>query len=477
MRKGLIHSSVTRLRLVVLLIGLSVPVFAETNSQETSKAPAKEAGQEPLTEVVHYDKSGVELWWRYYIDAESLRVRGTPDPKAEEIGRLKRNDRVQIVDLLDDTTKFVEVKVVRGELMKLNSTHRMFISYEYLSKKDSQNNISSKYFVIQNVATEVTRVYEKCDQGPQCKHKLIYEADMVVGRRKNSLIDPMEWYTYLGVMKIHYWEKFHEDSIGHYPAWYGKDYPPVPPPGSSFFDWSNRDVMPDDRGEMRGAFGWFTAMVAPNANSQWIHGTVGWGADGDKAIEITRNFLLSSVADARSSGCTRLENGAISFLRHILPPGTPVIRVYAKEAVEEPLLHRYRDQKVKGVFKYILTKSNSVNNTGAETIERSAVLARGVDRSHWLEEGTYYYDRYPTVRKFRWVPGGIGAGTGSLGNVYKVPEDEMKGYFMIDTGRFLKYDHPRSLPVGGMPLVVIPDYTKAPESIQVLEPISFQDSN
>jgi hypothetical protein len=351
----------------------------------------------------------------------------------------------------------------------LNEKHRLYVAYQYLSEVISQNNISGKYFVVQNVATEVTRVYEKCEQGNQCKHRLIYESDMVVGRRKNSLLEPSEWFTKLGVTKIRHWVKWHEDRERHYPAWFGKDYPPVPPPGSSFFDWADSDIMPDERGVMRGAFGWFAAILSPSPDEQWIHGTVGWGSDGAKSIEITRNFLISSLNDVRSSGCTRLENAAIAFLRHILPAGTPIIRVYAKEAVEDAYLHRYTQQKVKGVFEYILTRSNRIGDPDAGSIERKSVLKRKVPQDLWMEEGTYYYDRYPTVREFHWSPGGIGSGTGSLGNIYKVDEDQMRGYFLIDTGRFVNYHHPYSLPVAGIPGLFLPDYTIAPVTVRPLD--------
>ncbi len=334
---------------------------------------------------------------------------------------------------------------------------------------------TGKYFVIQNVATETTRVYEKCNDLSKCHHNLVFEAEMVVGRRKNSFVEAKEWYTHLGVNKIQYWEKFHEDGNGHYPAWYSKNYPAVPPPGSSFYDWFDRDVMPDDRGVMRGAFGWFTAMLGPNAHAQWLHGTAGWGSDGDKYIEITRNALISTVRDARSSGCTRIENGAIAYLRHILPAGTPVIRVYAKEAVEEASLAHYQNQKTRVPFYYILTKSNRINDKRAETIERNAVLARDVPSSEWLEEGVYNVDRYPTVRKYRVSPGWIGAGSGALGNVYRIYFNEFEGHYLVDTGRFVKYKHPESLPVAGISNVIVPDYTVAPNTVEPHEPNSYEE--
>jgi hypothetical protein len=331
-----------------------------------------------------------------------------------------------------------------------------------------------KYFVIQNVATETTRVYEKCSNTP-CRHRLVFESEMVVGRRKSTFFDAKEWFTHLGVTKILYWDKFHQDGQGHYPAWYSKNYPNVPPPGSSFYDWFERDVMPDDRGVMRGAFGWFTAMLGPNANAQWMHGTAGWGADGDKYIQITRNVFISTVRDARSSGCTRIENGAIAYLRHILPAGTPIIRVYAKEAVEEPSLASYENQKSRVPFYYILTKSSRINDKAAETIERSSVLARKVPTSEWIEEGSYQIDRFPTVRPYRLSPGWIGAGSGALGNVYRVFFTEFEGHYLIDSGRFVKYQHPSSLPTAGISGVVVPDYTKAPSSVEPQDPETDQE--
>lgn len=345
---------------------------------------------------------------------------------------------------------------------------------DFLTVADDQKR-PTKYFVIQNVATETTRVYERCTTSPDCSHRLVFESEMVVGRRKIDFVDPMEWYTQLGVMNIHHWDKFHEDADHHYPAWYSSRYPAVPPPGADFQDWFSKEVMPNGKGVMRGAFGWFTAILAPNAAHQWVHGTAGWGADGDRFIEVTRNFLLSTFNDVRSSGCTRIENGAIAFLRHILPIGTPVIRVYAKEAMQEPDLKDYTQQKTKDPFYYILTRTDKINDQTAGTIERQAVLARKVQSSDWIEEGLYTVDRFPTVRPYRSTPGWIGAGSGAIGNVYRVPFYEFEGYYLIDSGRFVNYQHPKSLPVGGLAGVIVPDYTLAAPSVEPKEPLNYQE--
>lgn len=364
---------------------------------------------------------------------------------------------------------------VMSESAMAQSQDESLAERDFTDPTELPEKTNEKYFVIQNVATETARVYEKCNDLTKCQHRLIFEAEMVVGRRKNSFVDAKEWYTHLGVNRIKYWDKYHEDGNGHYPAWYAKNYPAVPPPGSSFYDWFERDVMPDDRGVMRGAFGWFTAILGPNAQAQWMHGTAGWGSDGDKYIKITRNTLISSVRDARSSGCTRLENGAIAYLRHLLPVGTPVIRVYAKEAVEEPSLAHYSSQKLRTPFYYILTKSDRVNDSKADTIERKTVLARGVPASEWIEEGLYNVDQYPTVRKYHASPGWIGAGSGALGNVYRIYFNEFEGHYLVDTGRFVKYQHPTSLPVSGIPDVVVPDYTVAPDSTEPHAPDSYEE--
>ncbi|MEY4615290.1 MAG: hypothetical protein RJB66_250 [Pseudomonadota bacterium] len=425
--------------------------------------------------VVPSAKAKLKVGLNYFVDADTIKVRLAPVKEEEAIGRLHRNDLVSIVSLLDDANPFVEVKVVSGRGVSLNAYDRLYVSAEYLSAKNSQNNISTQYFVVQNVATEVTRVYEKCTKYAGCPHRLVFESDMVVGRRKNSLFSPEEWYTHLGVNKIQYWDKFHEDGEGHYPAWYSKDYPPVPPPGSDFSDWFDSDVMPNKNGQMRGAFGWFAAILGPKANYQWIHGTAGWGSDGPKFIDVTRNLFLSSINDARSSGCTRLENGAVAFLRHIIAAGTPIIRVYAREAVWQPSLYSYKSQKQRVPFFYILTKSSPINDSRAATIERQAVLDRGVPASEWLEEGVYNIDQYPTVRKYRFSPGFIGAGTGALGNIYRIYGSEFNGHFLVDTGRFYKYAHPKSLPASGMSGVIVPDYTVAPLNTPPLEPIDYED--
>lgn len=422
-----------------------------------------------------FSKATLKVGQTYFVDADSIKVRLEPTKEAEAVGRLHRNDQVSLVDVLDETVPFVQVKIVSGKGTVLNAYERLYVSAEYLSEQNSQNNVSTKYFVIQNVATEVTRIYEKCTKYAGCAHRLVFESDMVVGRRKNSFFNAEEWYTHLGVNKIQYWDKFHEDGEGHYPAWYSKNYPAVPPPGSDFSDWFDSDVMPNKDGKMRGAFGWFTAMLGPDANAQWIHGTAGWGSDGPKFIDVTRNLFLAGINDARSSGCTRIENGAIAYLRHILPPGTPIIRVYAKEAVEMPSLITYKNQKTRVPFYYILTKSSPINDSKGATIERQAVLNRGVPASEWLEEGVFNIDQYPTVRKYRFSPGFIGAGTGALGNIYRIYSSEFHGHLLIDTGRFLNYRHPESLPVSGMSGVIVPDYTKAPSNAMALEPINYDE--
>ncbi|MFN7453366.1 MAG: hypothetical protein ACK5RO_01770, partial [Pseudobdellovibrionaceae bacterium] len=85
----------------------------------------------------------------------------------------------------------------------------------------------------------------------------------------------------------------------------------------------------------------------------------------------------------RSSGCTRLENRAVALTRHLLPVGTEVIRVYAMEGLRDTSLSRYSLQREKRPWEFILTKEG-VRQSNGPTIDRSAVLARGVPSSSYL---------------------------------------------------------------------------------------------
>lgn len=305
----------------------------------------------------------------------------------------------------------------------------------------------SRYLLVQNIATERARVYERCVSSP-CRHKLIFESEMVVGRQEGDWGNPTRFITWLGRYKITKWVKFYEDNEGHYPSWYHPQYPAIPRPKSrdelSATYWMSHQALPGGRGNGRGAFGWFAAMVGPNANSQWIHGTYGWGIEGDRYIDYTRSFWVNLFANPRSAGCTRFENRAVAFLRHILSEGTDVVRIYAREAYLDPNLTAYKNRPEARNFPWILT-TEGVQSSTAGSIEANAVRKRGVKASQVLESGNYTIDMVPTAV-------GLGGGnrdSGNSGNTYGIPENRFVGYLLVDAGLTYGYHHPRGLPIGG----------------------------
>lgn len=302
---------------------------------------------------------------------------------------------------------------------------------------------ASKYFIIQNVATEKNRVYEKCSEYPGCPHKLVFETDMLVGKDKDDT------RTILGVFKINNWVKFYQDKAAKYPSWYDPNYPKTPAPDSSSRDWMKNKYMPNGEGDVRGAFGWYAATLEPNAFGQWMHGTIGWGSDGDKFINKAKKGFIAFFADLRSHGCSRHENRAIAYLRHLVSIGTPVIKVYAEEKISDASLARYESQKAPILFNYILTK-DQVRANNSDSIEYSVVqekLNKGlITENDILEQGSYLADRYPTVQA---INEDKSAKSGKSGDVYDIGREKFRGVFLIDEGRLVNYRHPSELNVGG----------------------------
>ena len=141
-----------------------------------------------------------------------------------------------------------------------------------------------------------------------------------------------------------------------------------------------------------------------------------------------------------SSGCTRHENRAIAYMRHLLPEGTEVYRVYAREALRDEHLSRYENQKSKPVWNWILT-NEGVNTEGPDS-DANMVLSRNVPTENILEKGSFEVDQYPD---------GIGLWGGAsektrqryiTGNVYGIKSDDFRGVFLVDEGQFVDYQHP-----------------------------------
>lgn len=313
-----------------------------------------------------------------------------------------------------------------------------------------------KYVVIQNVATEKTRVYELCYATPGCAHKMVFETDMLVGKREEG-----DTRTLLGTYRISQWVKFYEDGKKLYPSWYDPSYPMPPEADDSARKWFKEKYMPNGVGEMRGAFGWYAAHVEPNAYGQWMHGTIGWGSNGDEFISRAKKGFISIFVDLRSHGCTRHENRAIAYLNSLVPAGTPLLKVYAEERVDDVSLSRYASQKAPVLFNFALTR-DQVRSTKADSIEYSVVMAKInkgiITKNDILETGEYLADRYPTILPINEKKS---AKSGLSGDVYEVGRQNFRGTFSVDTGRFANYVHPQGLNVGGdQSLLSLPDIVK-----------------
>lgn len=417
---------------------------------------------------------------RYYVSTGSLNVRSTNSTsEANVLGKLVMNDQVEVFDLLDASSSLVQVKIVQSVNFVPAEGQTYFISKDYMSLtpvtvlaadgKVLTPNAASKYFIIQNVATEKTRVYERCTETPDCPHRLVFETDTVVGRpEEGTKTDPKAYITWLGHSRIADWVKFYSDGAGTYPSWYtaGQDISTIPGPitsGATKLTGSRKWTVKDKKGNttMYGAFGWYAARLSPadasGVNYQWMHGTIGWGQDGEAAIEVTRGFFVNLFSNPGSHGCTRLENRAIAFMRSFLVPGTDVYRVYARESVREtavPLSRYTNEYRTPGQWEYILLTDGAQKTNGltadANEIRGSGIsILKGVN---FLEEGVYNYDRYPHAVGLDY---NSLASSGKTGDRYQINSgrqnetSNFRGYYLVDEGRFVDYQHPDEKAVRG----------------------------
>jgi L,D-transpeptidase catalytic domain len=294
-----------------------------------------------------------------------------------------------------------------------------------------------KYFIVQNVATEKTRVYEKCDfkVNPGCSHRLIFEEDNVVGGK--------DMRTDVGVQYIQKWVKFYQDAGNLYPSWYAPGYPPIPT--GNFLSWFKDKAMPNGKGDMRGGFGWYAAIMTPAGKGQWMHGTVGWAKDGDRYINRAHGFW-SRFNDIRSHGCTRHQNPAIAYLQHLVPAGATLIKVYAKEEIQDKTFSNYQNQRAEVPFNFIITKDGA-KQTATKSSEASVVQGRiasgDISSSDILDQGTYMIDQFPDANYIN----GKRAKSGKSGDAYDLEIQSFTGTFYVDTGRFEGYRHPSQLNV------------------------------
>jgi len=435
---------------VTLSLFAQTPVWAQTSGDNGAASSAN----------VSNLKQGLKVGAIYYVSTDKLNLRSKDATTADSlVGSLSRNDQVQILDLLTNATKMVKIKILKSSSADNSAAASLYVSADYLSSKPqavSADGGLSKYILVQNVATEKLRIYERCTSSPDCPHHLVMESDMVVGRPEGT---NQAFYTWLGRFKITRWVKFYQDGAESYPSWYDPDYPALPPPGASMSSWISKKLLPSGKGGPRGAFGWYTALTGPNSNNEWFHGTMGWGADGDRFIKETRKVWLNVFTDPRSHGCTRVENRAIAYARHLLPVGTEIFRVYAQEAYRDPARGLYANQRTPKAWDFILTKEG-VRSDGPDA-DQNATLARGIPNSLVLERGSYNVNQYPTAVVLNKNAGWISRVKGKSGNTYDIDTNQFHGVYLVDEGRFINYVHPSSLPVGGYDNHSMPSYMTA----------------
>lgn len=447
-------------------------------AQSTTAATSTVNSIKPGTAI---DKSQLSTGKRYFISTNALNVRSSNSTTEKNIvGQLSINDEVEVYDLLNAATPLVQIKVIKSASLASDVAPELFISKDYLSEQ-SLFAESNKYFVIQNIATEKTRVYERCTETPNCPHKLILESDMVVGRpEEGTKQDRHAFKTWLGHSKISEWVKFYQDGSGHYPHWYraGQSLKSIPAPlteGVSKVVASRRWMVKDSKGDstIYGAFGWYAAKVTPadetnGMNYQWIHGTIGWGKDGDAAIDLTRGIFMNMFSNPGSAGCTRLENRAVAYLRSLLAPGTDIYRIYAQESTREKEkisglfkkkvspLPRYADKFDRpGRWDYILL-TDGAQKSGGLTADAKTIIEKAIpviNGQNLIEKGSYEIDQYPNAmgRNYNTT-----ASSGKSGDRYQIDSgrpgepSNFRGYFLVDEGRLIDYKHPSSVATKGV---------------------------
>ena len=432
----------------------------------------------PLETKVFNDQS------TYFISTNGVRVRSATDGTGKLLGELSLNDKVKIINPTVIKNNFIEVNIVLTHDPIIKS-ERYFVSIAYIIPAlIDYKKFVGNYFVVVNVATETLRLYERLCADNSCPHKMILETEVVVGE---DVDHPKEekgkGRSILGSYRVTGWAKFYQDAEGHYPSWYKEGYPETPGSDADWNDWLSKKVMPKDEkgkahGSMRGAFGWFTAFVAPEPFGQWTHGTLGWGSDQDKFIKRVKKRLINVVSDPRSSGCTRNNNEAIAFLRKMIDVGAPIIKIYAKEEILDSSMNNYPNHFED--WDYVMTKTKSHAVDSADVIKSLGVTTYDLDNflrakleggtlildpsdplNEVLEVNTYMKDIHPDIIAF--TPGEklgkFKRKIGQKGNVYGIANSEMHGVFYIDTGLLENYAHPDTvLEVSGFPGEVTPSW-------------------
>lgn len=392
----------------------------------------------------------------YFVSINGLRLRSSDNSSTNTniLGTLFRNDEVRVLQNDESLSgNYIKVQVASTKSSAFSKGTVGYLSLKYLlQEKVDHKEFDGKYFAVQNIATERVRVYERVCQDNSCAHKMILEKEVAMGEDKDGE------RTRVGSFRITDWRKFYQDGKGLYPSWYDPNYPPVPSPDDGVLDWFKNKYIPEGNGEMRGAFGWYAALVGPNHKGQWSHGTIGWGANKDEFITRTKKFFSNLVTSPRSHGCIRSDNETIAYLRQILPVGSPIIRVYAKEKLLDPQRRGY--SKARPTWDYILT-TRGVRRDGQKA-DRAEVLASDITNDEIIETGTYVIDQWPDVVEFRdYSLFSFMRKIGDKGNLYNMDPEDMKGTYYIDAGLLEGYQHPKELEVGGYHDEVTPDFMNA----------------
>ena len=319
----------------------------------------------------------------FYVATNGLRVRSTPEDNGKTLGLLSLNERVRVISPELINGKYVEIQIIRT-VNPMQKADKYYVARDHLAEKVvDYKEFSGKHFVVINVATETLRIYERQCLDNSCPSKMIMETEVVVGEDKDLPKEEKgKGRSILGSYRITGWAKFYQDAEAHYPAWYRDGYPELPEVGAGFNKWFKNRFMPEDaegktHGSMRGAFGWYAGFVGPNPYGQWMHGTIGWGEDKDEYIKKTKKFVTNVVSNPRSSGCTRNNNEAIAFVRQLVDTGTPVIKVYAREALLDQSLSSYNGE-IK-TWQYILTKKAGQKSDRAEVLASLGISGSDAD--------------------------------------------------------------------------------------------------
>lgn len=461
-----------------------LPLMLLSTIMSSPMAKADEIKPLSSSEIINSELNSETI---YFISLNGLRVRATPDDNGKTIGILSLNDKVKVINPITILNgKFIEIAIVKTVNQILKS-EKYYINKDYLSEKFiDYKEFTGKYFMVVNIATETLRLYERICLDNTCPNKMILETEVVVGEDQNHPKEEKgKGRSILGSYRVTGWSKFYEDPAGHYPAWHRDGYPDTPSPDAKWNEWFSKKVMPKDpqgksHGSMRGAFGWFTAFVAPGSYGQWTHGTLGWGSDKDSFIKRVKKPLINVISDPRSSGCTRNNNEAIAFIRQMIEIGAPVVKIYAKEQIMDPTLVNYPN--LTQSWNYVMTK-NKGHEVSREAVLKSLNITASDLDSFWearrnggqlildqnsplgqvIEVGNYEHDTHPDVTEF--TPGEkIGKfkrKVRAIGNVYGVKSTAMHGIFYVDSGLLEGYAHPNeTLEVSGFPDETTPPWMK-----------------